>query len=73
MPTINFPHDAAYKAFFSNPDMVKSLLLDFVPEDFVKQFDMDSLENFSGSYISSGLEQRHDDIVWRVRWKDDWC
>lgn len=73
MVSENFPHDAAYKAFFSNPDMVKSLLLDFVPEDFVKYFDFDSLEVCSGSYISSGLQQRHDDIVWRVRWQNDWC
>lgn len=73
MATENFPHDAAYKAFFSNPDMVKSLLVDFVPEEFVEFFDFDTLEECPGSYTTSGLQKRHDDIVWRVRWRDTWC
>lgn len=73
MASDNFPHDAAYKTFFSNPDMVKSLLLDFVPEDFIRDFDFDTLEKCSGSYTTVDLQQRHDDIVWRLRWKDTWC
>lgn len=69
----HFPHDAAYKAFFGNPDMVKSLLLDFVPDDLIRDFNFDTLEACSGSYTSVDLRQRHDDIVWRLRWKDTWC
>ena len=73
MDVDNFPHDAAYKAFFSNPDMMRSLLQDFVPEDFIRDFNFDTLEKCSGSYTTVDLRQRHDDIVWRVRWKDTWC
>lgn len=73
MASENFPHDAAYKAFFSNPDMVKSLLLDFVPEEFIRHFDLYSLEECSASYIAADLQQRHDDIVWRVHWEKGWC
>ena len=31
-----------------------------------------TLEKVNGSYVSDDLRQRADDIVWRVRWGDDW-
>lgn len=40
------PHDAGYKNFFSNPEMVASLLREFVPEDFVAELDFSTLERF---------------------------
>ena len=64
------PHDPAYKQFFSNPEMVESLLRDFVPEDFVRELDFSTLEQCSGSYVTDDLRERHDDIVWRLRWKE---
>ena len=68
------PHDPAYKQFFSNPEMVKSLLRDFVPADFVKDLDFSTLERCAGSYVTDDLRERHDDIVWRVGWKNgSWC
>lgn len=73
MASDNFPHDAAYKAFFSTPEMVKSLLKDFVPEDFIGDFDFDTLEVCSGSSTTLDLQKRDDDIVWRVKWKNAWC
>ena len=33
MKNERLPHDASYKQIFSNPDMVASLLRDFVSED----------------------------------------
>ena len=69
-----FPHDAAYKAFFSDPAMVESLLRDFVPEDFIDDLDFSTLERCSGSYVTDDLRERHDDIIWRISWKKDkWC
>ena len=73
MTTGDMPHDASYKALFSNPDMVRSLLLDFIPESFISGFDFDTLEHCAGSYASDDLRERHNDIVWRLRWKDTWC
>lgn len=67
------PHDAGYKNFFSNPEMVASLLREFVPEDFVAELDFSTLERCSGSYVTDDLRERHDDVVWRVGWKDGWC
>ena len=37
-----FPHDAAYKTFFSDPEMVASLVRNFVPEPFVADYEMSS-------------------------------
>ena len=65
------PHDPAYKQFFSNPEMVESLLRDFVPEDFVRELDFSTLEQCSGSYVTDDLRERHDDIVWRLRWNGE--
>lgn len=74
MESNNLPHDAAYKTFFSDPEMVKSFLLNFVPEDFVADFDFDTLEPCNGSYTTVNLSQRQNDVVWRLRWKDNtWC
>ena len=68
------PHDSAYKQFFSNPEMVESLLRDFVPADFIADLDFSTLERCSGSYVTEDLRERHDDIVWRVGWKKgSWC
>lgn len=68
------PHDSAYKQFFSNPEMVESLLRDFVPADFIADLDFSTLERCSGSYVTDDLRERHDDIVWRIGWKKgSWC
>ena len=73
MENERIPHDPSYKQFFSNPDMVASLLRDFVPEDFIKELDFSTLEQCSGSYVTDDLRERHDDIVWRLRWNGAWC
>ena len=72
MENARSPHDPSYKQFFSNPDMVASLLRDLVPEDFVNDLDFSTLEQCSGSYVTDDLRDRHDDIIWRVRWRDSW-
>ena len=65
-------YDRGYKLLFSNPEMVRDLLLGFVKEDWVATLDFDSLEKVSGSYVSDDLRERHDDVVWRVRFADQW-
>ncbi|NCD25932.1 MAG: transposase, partial [Deltaproteobacteria bacterium] len=66
------PHDGSYKSLFSHPEMVESLIRDFVPEDWVRGLDFSTLERQNGSYVSDDLRERHDDIVWRVRFRGDW-
>ena len=66
------PHDPAYKQFFSNPEMVESLLRDFVSVDFIADLDFSTLERCSGSYvtISSGVSagKRVPGAMWRCFW-----
>ena len=69
MPSIQTPHDALYKRFFSNPDVVASFLQDFVPESLVRDLDFSTLERLSGNYVSDSFKERYNDIVWRIRWK----
>ncbi len=64
---------AAYKSFFSDRTFVTSLFQDFVPEDFVRDMDFSTLELLSASHVTRELRQRHNDIIWRVRWKDTHC
>ena len=55
MTDSQMPHDAAYKSFFSDKDMVTSLFQDFVPEDFVREIDFSTLELFPASHVTMEL------------------
>lgn len=65
-------HDASYRLLFSHPQMVRDLLLGFVPGDWVRTLDFDSLEKMNGSYVTDDLRSRHADTIWRIRWGGDW-
>jgi len=65
------PHDTGYKNFFSNSEMVGSLLRDFVPEKLLGKMDLSTLERCFSSYVTDDLRERYDDIIWRVKWKKD--
>jgi len=65
-------HDNSYKLLFSHAEMVRDLLLGFVKEEWVRKLDLESLERVSGSYVSDDIRDRHDDIVWRVKWGGEW-
>ncbi len=64
--------DTAYKQLFAYPEMVRDLLLGFVPGDWVHQLDLTSFERVNGSYVSDGGDHRHGDMVWRVRLAGEW-
>jgi len=65
-------HDQSYKLLFSHSEMVADLLRGFVREDWVQQLDFDSLEKVSGTYVADDLREREDDVIWKVRWGQDW-
>src|SRR5690606_278712 len=60
------------RSLFSHPEMVADLLRGFVREDWVSDLDFSTLEKAGGSYVSDDLREREDDIIWRVRWKENW-
>ena len=64
------PHDAAYKRFFSEPEMVISLLRDFVHAAFVQELDFSTLELLPTEYIGEHMQRRLCDVIWRVRYKN---
>ncbi len=66
------PHDTGYKLLFSHPEMVRDLLIGFMPGDWVKEADFTSLTRSNGSYISDKESQRHDDMVWRLKVGQQW-
>jgi predicted transposase/invertase (TIGR01784 family) len=65
-------HDQGYKQLFSHPEIVRDLLKGFIQEDWVNELDLSSLERVNGSYISDDLREREDDIIWKVRFGDNW-
>jgi hypothetical protein len=52
--------------------MVADLLRGFVREAWVTQLDWATLEKVNHSFISDDLREREDDVIWRVRWADEW-
>ena len=65
-------HDPSYKLLFSHPAMVEDLLRGFVHEEWLNQVDFGTLEIEKGDFVSDTLEKRSDDVVWRVKFRDDW-
>ena len=65
-------HDSGYKLLYSHVRMVRDLLQGFVPGAWVGELALDTLEKCSGSYVTDDLRDRADDLIWRVRWGDDW-
>ena len=64
--------DGGHKLLFSHPELVADLLRGFVPEPWVAEVDFATLTPVKGSYVSDGLRQRHDDVVWKVRLREQW-
>jgi hypothetical protein len=64
--------DASYKTLFSAPEVVRDLILGFVPDDWLHGLDYTTLERVSGSYVTDDLRDRADDLVWRVQVGGEW-
>ena len=65
-------HDSSYKFLFSTPELVRDLILGFVPDDWLHGLDYTTLEKVPGSYVSEDFRHRANDIVWRVKVGSDW-
>ena len=66
------PCDAAYKLLFSFPEMVRDLLVGFVSDEWVAELDLSTLERWPSSQVGDSLRERHQDRVWRVRYRSRW-
>ena len=65
-------HDSHYKLLFSHPELVKDLLVEFIPILRPDHLRLDTLQRVNGSYTSESGENRRQDIVWRVCLHDRW-
>ena len=65
-------HDASYKLLFSHAERVEDLLRGFVPQSWVQALDFSTLEKVNASSVADDPRNRHDDVVWRVRFRDHW-
>lgn len=65
-------HDTGYKFLFSTPELVRDLIIGFVPDEWLHSLDYSTLERVPGSYISEDFRYRADDVVWRVRVGGEW-
>jgi hypothetical protein len=65
-------HDGSYRLLFSHPRMIRDLLHGFVREEWVERLDLTSLERCGEVQISDHLARREEDLVWRIRWLEDW-
>ena len=64
--------DASYKLLFSAPEVVRDLVLGFIPDDWLHSLDYSTLEKVPGSYVTDNLRHRADDVIWRVRAEGEW-
>ncbi len=65
-------HDIAHKELYSHPENVKDLIQGFVALDCVSEFDFSTLERENTSFVTKENTERHDDIIWKLRWRDKW-
>ena len=65
-------HNSGYKFLFSTPEMVRDLIIGFVPDEWLHSLDYATLEKVPGSYVSEDFRHRVDDIVWRVKVGGEW-
>ncbi|MCU0755980.1 MAG: Rpn family recombination-promoting nuclease/putative transposase [Xanthomonadales bacterium] len=61
-------NDASYKKLFSHAELVADLLRTCIRESWIHDLDFASLERVSGSHVDRKLQQRHSDVIWRLRW-----
>ena len=63
-------HDPAYKLLFARPRMVCDLLDGFAARGWSGALDFDTVAPLRASFVSEDLQQRHGDLVWRIRFRD---
>ncbi len=65
-------HDSSYKFLFSTPELVRDLIIGFVPDEWLHSLDYSTLEKIPDSYVSEDFRHRSDDVIWRVKVADEW-
>ena len=64
--------DASYRLLFSTPELVRDLILGFIPDEWLHSLDYATLEKVPDDYVADSLQRRADDVVWRIRAAGEW-
>ena len=62
--------DRPYKVIFSNPDIVKDLIISHYNSDWVADVDFSTLEKLPAEHTGDELDETRDDVIWQVNFKD---
>lgn len=62
-------HDSGYKKLFSNPELVKQLLVSFVDEDWITGIDYSTLQRVDKSFITDEFANRESDLIYKAFFK----
>ena len=65
-------HDEAYKLLFSHPEVVRDLILGFVPDEWLHGLDYGTLQKVPVHFVTDRFQHREADVIWRVRVKENW-
>jgi len=63
-------YDAAYKHLFDYPGMVRQLLENFIPMDWVKWVDYDKLEKVNASFVRKNYKKKESDVIYKLNFQD---
>ena len=63
-------YDAAYKHLFDYPGMVRQLLENFIPMDWVKWVDYEKLEKVNASFVRRNYKKKESDVIYKLNFQD---
>lgn len=67
---MNHPHDKLFKATFSQPDVVASLIEDLFPPALVAEINLQTLVLTTNSYIDNDLKEHFADLVYQCEFSN---
>lgn len=61
------PHDAAFKAFLTNPDTARDFIALHLPAELRSVCDLSTLRLESGSFVEESLRAYYSDVLWSLK------
>ena len=60
-----------YRKLFSNPVIMRELLVSFVHEPWVDQLDFSAAERLDRTFVSESFNERESDLIWKLKFKGE--
>lgn len=65
-------HDSIYKKLYSYPQMVKSIVRDWVDEEWVAELDFSTLQPYTADFVTDKIRKKQSDTIWKIKFRNDW-